>query len=212
MSTRLYQAEATQSVSVFHLPDHLSGAISALQLQRQVVISVSTGMTQDRTLARQQIRAALIDLIGQCYQLEPSQIEIATSPGMAPRLLFSEHEAALSISHDAGLSLAAIYLDAGVGVDLMRIETGSIASIDWRDIAQLYLGPSRHQMIASQAVQQQLPCFAQEWTALEARCKCAGIALTEWSAAIDVKLKPIRTYRLDLPENYRGSIAFSNKV
>ncbi|MFZ6844996.1 4'-phosphopantetheinyl transferase family protein [Undibacterium sp. RuTC16W] len=201
------------SVPVFYLPEHLDDASAALRLHRYVVIAVSTDSTQDRTKARQQIRSAIITLIQRCYQIDVRDIEIATSSGTAPRLLFSDHEAALSISHEAGLSLAAICLDSSVGIDLLHTKNLAKESFEWQDIARIYLDPDRHQMIRSLTPEQQLLSFAQEWTMLEARYKCAGMALSEWSDTVaagrHTQLQVMPAYQLDLPENYCGSIAFS---
>lgn len=200
-------------IPVFHLPEHLDEASTALRLHQYVAIAISTDSTQDRTRARQQIRSAIITLIQQCYQIDRRDIEIAASSGTAPRLFFSGHEAALSISHEAGLSLAAICLDSSVGIDLLNTKSLAKESFEWQDIARIYLDPDRHQMIRSLTPQQQRLSFVQEWTTLEARYKCAGMALSEWSDTVatgrHIKLQTMPAYQLDLPENYCGSIAFS---
>ncbi|MFZ6674067.1 4'-phosphopantetheinyl transferase family protein [Undibacterium sp. Xuan67W] len=213
MPASLLPTSIPASVPVFYLPEHLDDASSTLRLHRYVVIAISNYSTQDRTRARQQIRCAIITLIQQCYQIDIRDIEISASSGRAPRLFFSDHEAALSISHEAGLSLAAICLNSSVGIDLLHTKSLAKESFEWQDIARIYLDPDRHKMIRSLTPEQQLLSFAQEWTMLEARYKCAGKALSEWSETVaagrHTKLQAMPTYKLDLPENYCGSITFS---
>lgn len=65
------------------------------------------------------------------------------------------------------------------GVDLTAIEPFDGLT----DVARLYLGPAVTAKLATQPLPQQADDFAKAWSALEARTKAGGAALTEWSPA-----------------------------
>lgn len=89
----------------------------------------------------------------------------------------------LSLSHAPGLSLLACHTRP-VGVDVqarpVRVDASFVA---------LYLG-----VCASDGVD-----HAGLWTRHEARLKCAGIALTEWSEDLARQLAPLHTAEVELP-------------
>ena len=78
------------------------------------------------------------------------------------------------------MSVAALRRSGAVGVDILRI----VPAFDWQPVARDYLGPLALRRIASQPTPDQPLAFAREWTRMQARLKCLGLALQEWHPAL----------------------------
>ena len=153
-----------------------------------------------RTEARQRIRLAVREAAAQWLNIAIDDISVDSQPGHAPRLLLTGRAAWLSISHDEGLSLAAVHLHGPVGIDVMRVQEID----DWFAVATEYLGPQVAQSLAACADAQRPQALAQAWTAREAGLKCAGQALGEWDgAAIDCRLQA-----LPMPARFVATLAY----
>jgi len=124
------------------------------------------------------VRQAAAQLSG----LAPEQVECESQPGQAPRLRLTSaratSSAGLSISHEDGLSLAAIHLHGAVGIDLMRVQDVP----DWQAVARDYLGEAVAGALAQLPPEARALAFARAWTAREAGLKCEGLPLAEWTA------------------------------
>jgi 4'-phosphopantetheinyl transferase len=159
----------------------------------------------DRTSARAQVRLAVLQVLEVALALAPDQIVLTSTPGQPPRLVLAGYRAAgLSISHEAGLSLAAINLHGGVGVDLMRAPQQDEPA-DLIGVARDYLGPAAALALADVALHLRPIAFAKAWTAHEAGLKCGGLALAEWRPA--PPSAPLRIAELQLPAPYIGAVA-----
>jgi len=126
--------------------------------------SSSCGRPEARAAARLAAREALAGVLGQPL----ATLQLHAPPGQPPQVL-GRPEIGISFSHEAGLSLVAVNLDGPVGVDLVH----GAAPVDWPAVARDYLGP--------QAAAWDAAAFAPAWAALEARLKCCGRALQEWT-------------------------------
>lgn len=197
------------------LPWPLRAADALLALQSEaacVVISIATPYTDNRTLARQSVREALGDLLAGYWQQPVEAIELSNRTGEALTLLSPPFTVGLSISHAPGCSLAAVHLNRAVGVDVARIDTqsfgGEYAQPEWGQLAQDYMGPDTHRQLARTAPTVRALAFAQAWCDLEAKLKCLGRGLTEWTPALGHALEGCQLIALDLPEPLRGALAF----
>ncbi|MEC5216695.1 4'-phosphopantetheinyl transferase [Actimicrobium sp. GrIS 1.19] len=162
-----------------------------------LVLSVTTA--GDRATARRQIRQALRDALGSLLGMAADAIELVSAPGQPMRLAGSD--IGLSVSHETGLSIAAIHLHGPVGVDLMQVQVLP----DQERLAHDYLGP---QALAGIAVAtNRARCFAQEWTGHEARLKCSGLALMESTPQLQAQLSRMPLQALALPDGYVGMLA-----
>lgn len=168
------------------------------------LLAVETANSPRRESARAQIRAAIVDAFAQTLGLPASALTILSIPGEAPSLILPNGtRAGLSISHSEGLSIAAIALDGAVGVDLMRI----VELPDQAILARDYLGPEAAARLAALPVRDQASSFAETWTAQEAKLKCLGLALTEWTPELETRLGRCAVQTLALPEGWVGSLA-----
>jgi 4'-phosphopantetheinyl transferase len=157
----------------------------------------------DREAARRDIRLALREAIAQLYGMQPSEIMIQFSPGVCPAASFSgpadARPPAISITHDGTLSLAAICINGAVGIDVMQVREID----DWRALASDYLGAATLAEIEAVPSGQRATALAGAWTGHEARLKCHGRQLTEWTGEI----LPAVCYPLALPAPFVGTVA-----
>jgi len=124
-----------------------------------------------RLAARLAASQALATLLGQPF----GAVQLHAPPGQPPEVL-GRPDIGLSFSHEAGISLVAVNLDGPIGVDVVQAS----APDDWQAVARDYLGP--------QALALGAAGFAPAWAALEARLKCCGLDLHEWSAEREQRL------------------------
>lgn len=163
-----------------------------------LVIGIEAAMT--RAEARLRIRSAIPAAVAQWLSMRADGVSVRSQPGQAPQLILPGRAAGLAISHDDGLSLAAIRLHGAVGIDVMRV--AEIA--DWHAVATDYLGPQVAQSLAACLPERRPLALAQAWTAREAGLKQAGLALEEWhGAAIDCRLQA-----LPVPARFVATLAY----
>jgi 4'-phosphopantetheinyl transferase len=158
----------------------------------------------DRATARRTIRAALVVALAQATGLPSERIALCGAPGEAPyALLDGARRLSLSISHDGDVSVAALRLDGGVGIDVMQVTDVP----DWEAVARDYLGPACVAALARVPAATRATAFARAWSEREARLKCRGLPLGEWRAE-DASLElACSCLSLALPDGYVGSLA-----
>jgi 4'-phosphopantetheinyl transferase len=161
----------------------------------------------DRALARRRIRAALCEALAQLAGVPTREIRIDSTPGCAPAASFAGAPAraapGIAITHEGALSLAAINLNGEAGIDLMRVQDVPDAAIVARD----YLGPGLAAELAAMAPGRRAAAFARAWTEREARLKCLGLQLAEWTLASARQAAPCRCVPLALPDGLVGTLA-----
>ena len=169
------------------------------------VIAVDTPDRTPRPVARQRIRTALQSVLGELWQCQPADVALTTTPG-EPLRAHGPHSLnwGLSLSHDTGLSVAAVNRHGPVGVDIVRIST----PIDWRATADDYLGADVASDIAALPLNAQNEAFLTAWTQHEARLKCLSLGLVEWSPALHARFSALKTVPLDLPAPWWGTVAY----
>ena len=153
-----------------------------------------------RMEARARLRQAVCEAAAQWQNLDIEAISVESTPGSSPRLLLAGRAAGLSLTHDEGISLAAIHLHGAVGIDVMRVQ--DIA--DWANLARDYLGPQVAEELAACPDAQRPRRLAQAWTAREAALKYSGLPLAEWNGAAPT----CRLQALPLPVPYVASLAY----
>jgi 4'-phosphopantetheinyl transferase len=200
---------AVRDPVVVHVwPDSAPLALDELRSERAwTVISLVTPETTLRHAARARIRTALQDLLGALLRRPAASIALISQPGQAILLDWPEMRIGLSVSHAAGLSVAAIRVGGAIGIDLIRIEPDVAELPDWERVAQDYLGPQVCRQLATLSSAQRAAAFAQAWTCQEAGLKCLGLGLTEWTPALESRLALCAVRALALPAPYDGAIA-----
>jgi 4'-phosphopantetheinyl transferase len=168
-----------------------------------LVIGVESG---ERSTARAHIRTALRAALERLLDAPAEAVAIVSGEGRAPAISVRGCAATapgLSISHDAPWSLAAINLNGPVGIDVMRVQDIP----DWRAVAQDYLGPEVTARLATLPAAQRAAAFARAWSAHEARLKCLGLGLAEWTPALAESLAACVVLPLALPDSHAGTLA-----
>jgi 4'-phosphopantetheinyl transferase len=185
----------------------VDGGAANLGTRRAAADAGYDGDATGRGAARALVRGALREALGQMAGLAPDAIVIQSTPGCAPAVSYpGRHGPApgISISHDEPLSLAAINLRGPVGVDLMRVQDIP----DWRAVAHDYLGPHATALLDSTLAAERAAAFARAWSAHEARLKCQGLQLTEWTPALAARLDGCHCRELVLPAGIKGAVAW----
>ncbi len=138
-----------------------------------------------RETVRALARKALADLLG-----VTALTHVRGEPPRAPE----RPDLHLSLSHAEGLSLLACH-GAPVGVDVQALPVQADAAT-----AALFLGPNWHPAQSGQApTAHNSIAFSAAWTQHEARLKCAGEPLVEWSPALAMRLARYRCAPLHGP-------------
>lgn len=167
--------------------------------QDLLIVAIDTPETPIRHAARQRVRDVLGDILG--------DVELISVPGQPIRLAVRDSTVGISVSHESGLSLLAIHFSGPVGIDLLK----EADSPDWQTeipmLARDYLDPQTAQRIAELAPSAQMMQFSHAWTKQEARLKCRGYGLEEWSEALENELSSCRVRPLTLPAGYVGAVA-----
>lgn len=174
------------------------------------LIAVPTPRTSLRGQARELVRTALRESLGRLLGCAPEAVPLDIRPGQAPVLRLPTRSIHLSITHEAGLSLAAIRVGGPVGIDLMACDDASLP--DQEALAWDYLGPEAAATLHGAPAAARQVAFARLWTAQEACLKCLGLPLQEWSPALAGKIARCRIAALRLPANYIGTAAFLDQT
>ena len=184
-------------------------ALRATQRTESIfVIGIETAPTNDRTAARCAIRSAICEALGVLIGCDASHVHFASVPGQPLQMIGAS--IGLSISHELGMSVAAIYLHGAVGIDIVRREAIAQAAADWPILARDYLGPAATTHISESDPAQRLPVFAAEWTAQEARLKCRGLGLVEWDSARE-SISECDLHPLTLALPWIGTVAIEKR-
>ena len=165
----------------------------------------------NRDIARQQVRQALQTCLAAELGCAPSELEVTNVRGQPVQVnrnglpLSSLH---CSISHAPALALLAWRWNGLVGVDVQAVDAGATAP-ELLATAQLYLGQKIHEALAICAHDAHFfEAFAQAWVRQEARLKCAGLGLIEWSEALDAQLQGMHCAPLVLDKNLKAAVAW----
>ena len=159
----------------------------------------------ERAHQRQAARDALRARLAAVFGVATEDIAISRQRGAAPRV--SAHvgdstrwaNVGLSIGHAPGLSLIAWHTGGAVGVDVQAVPRAAPVP-DLLRTAALYLGPDTATTLARQAQDASIfEAFTRAWTLHEARLKCAGQPLVEWTPALGQALATLHAVPLHLP-------------
>ena len=199
---------ADARLAVHAWPDGLAQALADLRSGAgMTVLSVPTPLTARRPDARHAIRQAVQHTLATFLDCPAASVALLSCPGRATQVAAPSAGAVhLSISHLPGLSVAAISLRGAVGVDVMAVDMQSLP--DAADVAHDYLGPLLAQALLQTAPNHRPTAFAHAWTALEARLKCLGLGLTEWTPGLAARLQQCTVVSLALPVSSCGALAF----
>ena len=171
----------------------------------------------ERSRMRHAARDALRERLATVFGVPVAAIAISSQRGAAPRvhgqpsadaaLAASLSDTGLSISHEAGVSLVAWHADGPVGVDVVRLDAQADTN-ELARVAKLYLGPNKPPTLVDQAPAAiDSRAFLQRWACHEARLKCVGLGLLEWSDALAAALAGIHATSIALPPWVSGAVA-----
>lgn len=180
-------------------------------LQTGPQLRLVQGLSHDRDQARLQARAALRSCLTQDLGCPEDALQISNQRNEAPQLwLYGERlgQPFFSISHAPGLALLAWHGGGPVGVDIQAVNAGA-SRHELQAVAQIFLAPKMAQAldgIAQDALF--FKAFASAWAAQEARLKCAGVGLLEWSAELESSLACLHCTPVAMADGYAAAVAW----
>jgi len=183
---------------VFEFPNQIDAACAFYRQHDFVVLFNQAEENYDRTMSRTSLRTSVRQFLAQACAVDKDKIQLHAEAGQAPYAQVDEERIFLSFSHDQNYAMAAIHRHQNIGIDLLA----TAIDFDWRDVARLYLSPADNQSIATVPEEQQAYQFAAYWALQEARLKCCGLALQEWSIELDVQLSRCEVHLLHSLENF----------
>lgn len=165
----------------------------------------------DRDGARREARAALQACLAPELGCAEAELYITNLRNQAPRVLRrGEPLAALhcSISHAPGIALLAWHWQGPVGVDVQALDT-AVPRSELEGVAKLFLDERAARALMGMAQDALFfEAFAVAWTQHEARLKCAGLGLVEWSGALAAQLAGMRCAAVPLAGAYAAAVAY----
>lgn len=172
-----------------------------------LIATVDTAKTAKRETVRQLVRRAAGEILALRLPGRAAPIQLLSKPGLPLRLAPPDQSIGISFSHEAGCSLIAINLNGPIGADLLQTPENPAWQREILSLANDYLGPEIAAQLARQSVPEQARHFATAWTQHEARLKCLGLALCEWTPDLQQILGACRAQSLMLARDYFGAIA-----
>jgi 4'-phosphopantetheinyl transferase len=177
---------------IYRLPNQLELAYEQLRQNDLTVICVDVAQGSTRGDACVQIRQALIKVIAAARNLRECDVHLHTEKGHAPHAETGVGAQCrnydLSITHEDRYAMAAISSAGQIGIDVVKMSS----FFDWKHTANLYLGEAAAREIESSPIDQQFQVFLQAWASHEARLKCLGLTLQEWSEELEQQLSSTR--------------------
>ncbi len=151
-----------------------------------------------RALARVQARDALHALLVGEGLIAPDAPPLSNVRGEHPHVP-GRPRLGLSISHERAISLLAFCASGAVGVDVAAVDAAADAS-ELRRTAGVFLEPKAAVALSHPAHKATFfIAFNEAWAAHEARLKCIGQPLVEWSPALSARLAGVRASPVELP-------------
>ena len=179
--------------------------------QSLIVIAVRTLPTTLRSQARKLIRMAITQVLADKLSCSYAEIKLISQSGQSVKVSQPRQNIGLSISHEPGLSLAAINMNGNVGVDLIDVKSIPNDNETCK-LALEYLGTQVAAYLSLLPSELQKHAFANAWTEFEARLKCQEKSLDEWTSLITLQLNTLTIRLLKLPESYIGTVVFSDSI
>jgi 4'-phosphopantetheinyl transferase len=195
--------------ALLHWPQDMTRVQDALQRAQIVVLCIAQPPGTSRPAARANVRLVLQAALGHWLNCPATAVVLHSSPGAPLRLHHPISSVALSISHDAELSLAAIAPRGSVGVDIVSTSVLPDAT-ECLQLARDYLGTDTAQKLAALPAATVPIAFAQAWAMQESRLKCSGLGLQEWEPVPDEEMQMVQT--LPLPATYCGAVAWEYPI
>ncbi|MFZ6861017.1 hypothetical protein ACO0K7_00125 [Undibacterium sp. Ji67W] len=198
-----------QHLPAFLWPLQSQAALGCFAAKDIVVIYVAIPENIERDAARQSLRLAITEMLVAAFNCPAQKIRITSVIAKGVHAFVAERELFISMSYETGIAIAAISTKNQNGIDILRL----VPEIEWKDLAQLYLGKQKTLEILATPLPNQYRLFAKYWTQLESTFKSDRSTLTEYENQISAANSHIFTdtelFSLHVPDAYVASLALS---
>ena len=202
-----YLSSMENALSAFLWPLQSQAALGSFAENKIVVIHHKTPKNMPRDAARQHVRLAITEFLLAALPCPADQLRITSVVGEGLFVSLGANELYVSTSYEAEIAVAAISCIGPIGIDIMS----NAPQTGWEDIATLYLGEQKTSELQQTPLHLQATKFAHSWTQLEAKFKCAGLALTEYEhqkiPLFINRFSDIQLYTVSVPVQYIASLA-----
>ncbi|MDR7306436.1 hypothetical protein [Rhodoferax saidenbachensis] len=187
-------------------PSDADKVLAALRQGKGAVIYRQLPHRTPRNEARGAIRLALRQAMALWLDCPADSVALSTHAGAPLRIEHPSTATQVSISHEDGLSVAAIHPYRAIGVDVLATTDPSWAD-ECLTLARDYMGPYVATRLARLPTARQATAFASAWTQWEAGLKSCGLGLSEWTSTLQDSVARCDIRWLELPEGYCGAVA-----
>ncbi|WP_296508976.1 4'-phosphopantetheinyl transferase superfamily protein [Rhodoferax sp.] len=167
-------------------------AAQDLREQELVLFTLALRPGLPRAEARQLARATLQHALQRHLGREAHAISIETVPGNAPVVMVGGRRVHVSLSYESDRAFIAIDMHGPIGIDAAAVGHQAEWFEECVGVANEYLPPSISQKIKALAGLERATAFAAAWALHEARLKCLGLPLQEWTNELDTQLAATR--------------------
>ena len=170
---------------LFHYPQQLAAALLAVESGGCCVLLSKDETYLDRVTARSTSRRLLKEILRTIHCCTDADIAIRDVKGQAPTVDCCGQTFFVSFAYDEDYLLLALSRSKAIGVDLLS----KPIVFAWQDVAKNYLSPEIIESLSQQNNARAALGFAKAWVVNEARLKCLGMPLQEWSNSLELKLR-----------------------
>lgn len=171
-------------------------AAQDLRAQGFVIFTLALRPDLHRDEARRLTRAALQDALQRHFGCDSHDVSIETAPGQAPVVTVQGRTVHVSFSYESGGAFIAIDMCGPIGIDAASARLEPEWCEECLGVAKDYLPPPVTAEMAGLAGVARATAFSRAWALQEARLKCSGLPLQEWSTYLEAHLAATQAHEL----------------
>ena len=184
-------------------------AAQDLREQDFALLSLALRPGLPRAEARKLSRATLQDALQHHFGCDANAVSVETASGNAPVVKVGRQRVHVSFSYEKDWAFIALDMCSPIGIDVTFIHHQAEWIEECAKVAREYLAPAISRKIEGLAGLERAIAFAEEWALHEARLKCRGLPLQEWTSELEVRLSGMRSGSLGDIEGFM--VAYARK-
>ncbi|WNO06534.1 4'-phosphopantetheinyl transferase family protein [Rhodoferax mekongensis] len=157
------------------------------------LISLALRPGLPRAEARKLARATLREAVQHHFGCDAKAVSVETVSGKAPLVKIGRQRVHVSFSYEQDWAFIALDVRRPIGIDVTFINHEAEWLEECVRVAKEFLPPAISRRIEGLAGLERATAFAEEWALHEAKLKCMGLPLQEWTSELEVRLSGMRT-------------------
>ncbi len=184
-------------------------AAQDLREQDFALISLALRPGLPRAEARKLSRAKLQEALQHHFGCDANAVSIETASGNAPVVTVERQRVHVSFSYENDWAFIALDVRSPIGIDVTFLNHEAEWIEECVRVAKEFLPPAISRKIEGLAGLERATAFAEEWALHEAKLKCMGLPLQEWTSELEVRLSGMRSGSLGDIEGFM--VAYARK-